>query len=209
MTDTAASGTPTAPSTASNTDEITEPNTPPITAPATGTRHVLGTCHHDCPDSCGWVVTVHDNPEDASNTANTTDAASVAVKLRGNPDHPYSAGELCPKVNRFLDRVYSPDRILYPLRRTGPKGSGKFEQVTWDDALAEIATNLHRVINEHGAESVLPYSDAGTQSLLSLMGLSGRFFGHMGATKLVRAICGVTVGAGMSMTGLSLIGAGG
>lgn len=156
----------------------------------TTTRTVQGTCHHDCPDSCGWVVTVDERP----------DEAPVAVKLRGHPDHPYSAGELCPKVNRFLDRVYSPDRVLYPLRRVGPKGSGEFERVSWDDALDEIATNLHRVIDEHGPEAVLPYSDAGNQSLLSLMGLSGKFFGRMGATKLVRAICGVTVGAGMSKT---------
>ena len=72
---------------------------------------VNGTCHHDCPDSCGWTVTVDSRgPE------------RVAVKLRGNPDHPYSYGELCPKVNRFLDRVYSPDRILHPLRRVGAQG---------------------------------------------------------------------------------------
>ncbi len=176
----------------------TVPPSPASTNPAgtapNETRTVFGTCHHDCPDSCGWVVTVNDPSE------TDVDAAPVAVKLRGNPDHPYSAGELCPKVNRFLDRVYSPERLLYPLRRTGPKGSGEFERVSWDDALAEIATNLHRVIDEHGPEAVLPYSDAGNQSLLSLMGLSGRFFGHMGATKLIRAICGVTAGAGMSKT---------
>ena len=71
---------------------------------------VHGTCHHDCPDSCGWTVTVDDG---------------VAVKLRGRADHPYSAGELCPKVNRFLDRVYSPDRVLHPLRRTGPVGCSR------------------------------------------------------------------------------------
>ena len=99
------------------------------------TRTINGTCHHDCPDSCGWIVTVEDRP-----------AGPVAVKLRGNPDHPYSAGELCPKVNRFLDRVYSPDRLLHPMRRVGPKGAGDFEQISWDDALTEIATNLHRVI---------------------------------------------------------------
>ena len=95
------------------------------------TRVVAGTCHHDCPDSCGWHITVADG---------------VAVKIRGNRDHPFSAGELCPKVNRLLDRVYSPDRILTPLRRTGPKGSGQFEPVSWDEALAETAANLHRVV---------------------------------------------------------------
>jgi len=146
---------------------------------------VNGTCHHDCPDSCGWTVTVDDG---------------VAVKLRGNADHPYSAGELCPKVNRFIDRVYDPHRLVHPLRRVGPKGSGEFEEISWDDALREIATRVHGVIDEHGAEAVLPFSDAGNQSLLAMMGLSARFFGHMGASNLERAICGPTVGAGMRMT---------
>lgn len=154
------------------------------------TRTVNGTCHHDCPDSCGWTVTVDDRAT----------GAPVAVKLRGNPDHPYSTGELCPKVNRFLDRVYSPDRILYPLRRIGPKGSGEFERIGWDEALIEIAQRLRGVITEHGAEAVLPYSDAGNQSLLSTMGINGRLFAHMGASKLLRAICGPTVGHGMRMT---------
>ena len=149
------------------------------------TQTVNGTCHHDCPDSCGWTVTVD---------------GGTAVKLRGNPDHPYSAGELCPKVNRFIDRVYDPNRLLHPLRRVGPKGSGAFEEISWDDALGEIATRLHGVIDQHGAQAVLPFSDAGNQSLLALMGLSARFFGHMGASNLDRAICGPTVGAGMRMT---------
>ena len=149
------------------------------------TKVVNGTCHHDCPDSCGWQVTVSEG---------------VAVKLRGNGDHPYSQGELCPKVNRMLDRVYSPQRLLTPLRRTGPKGAGEFEPTSWDDALATIAEQLHRVIDTHGGEAVLPYSSAGNQSLLSVMGLDSRFFHHLGATRLVRALCGPTVGAGVSMT---------
>ena len=153
------------------------------------TRTVHGACHHDCPDSCGWTVTVDDSGP-----------APVAVKLRGNPDHPFSKGELCPKVNRFLDRVHSPDRLLHPLRRVGPKGSGEFEQISWADALAEIATRLTDVIDTHGAETLLPYSDAGNQSLLSMFGAGNRFFNHLGATQLERAICGVTVGAGTAMT---------
>ncbi len=153
------------------------------------TRTVHGACHHDCPDSCGWTVTVdHSGP------------APIAVKLRGNPNHPFSQGELCPKVNRFLDRVHSPDRILHPLRRIGPKGSGEFEQISWADALAEIATRLTDVIDTHGGEALLPYSDAGNQSLLSMFGAGNRFFNHLGATRLERAICGVTVGAGTAMT---------
>jgi len=103
-------------------------------------------------------------------------------------------------VNRLLDRVYSPDRVLHPLRRVGPKGSGQFEQISWEDALDEISDRLHTVIDTYGAESVLPFSDAGNQSLLAMMGLSGRLFGQMGASRLTRAICGPTVGAGMSMT---------
>src|SRR3954469_20539159 len=122
---------------------------------------VHGTCHHDCPDSCGWA-------------ANAVDG--VAVKLRGRLDHPYSAGELCPKVNRFLDRVYSPDRILHPLRRVGAKGSGEFEQISWDEAVVEIAEPLHETIAEHGAEAILPYSDAGNQSVLSIW-FPERFWG--------------------------------
>lgn len=150
---------------------------------------VHGTCHHDCPDSCGWTVTVDD-----------TGPEPVAVKLRGNPDHPYSYGELCPKVNRFLDRVYSPDRILHPLRRVGPKGSGQFERIGWDDALAEIGARLNEIVAEHGGEAVMPFSDAGNQSILATQGISSRFFHHLGATRLLRNICGPTVGAGVTMT---------
>jgi anaerobic selenocysteine-containing dehydrogenase len=148
-------------------------------------KTVNGICHHDCPDSCGWTVTVE---------------GGVAVKLRGNADHPYSYGELCPKVNRFLDRVYSPDRVLHPLRRTGPKGSGRFEQITWDEALAEIGERLNAIVDEHGGEAVMPFSDAGNQSVLATQGISNRFFHHIGASRLLRTICGPTVGAGVSMT---------
>ena len=119
------------------------------------TSTVHGICHHDCPDSCGWTVTVEDG---------------VATKLRGDPKHPYSAGELCPKVNRFLDRVYSPDRVLHPLRRTGPKGSGAFETISWETALAEIGSRLNGIIADHGGEAVMPFSDAGNQSLLATQG---------------------------------------
>jgi anaerobic selenocysteine-containing dehydrogenase len=149
-----------------------------------GSNTVHGTCHHDCPDSCGWHVTVTDG---------------VAVQLRGNPEHPYSRGELCPKVNRFLDRVYSPQRVTTPLRRIGAKGEGLFEPISWDAALTEIAARLHQVIDTHGAEAVMPYSSAGNQSLLAL-GFPNRFWNRMGATRLVHALCGATAGAGASMT---------
>jgi anaerobic selenocysteine-containing dehydrogenase len=149
------------------------------------TRTVLGTCHHDCPDTCGWVVTVED---------------SKAVKLRGNPDHPYSRGELCPKVNKFLDRVYHPDRLLYPMIRVGPKGAGKFRQVTWDEALTTIADRLRDVIATHGGESILPWWDAGTQGLIQMSSLDRRFFARLGASRLSGSLCGATAKAGLAAT---------
>ena len=157
-----------------------------ITERPTGSRTVHGVCHHDCPDTCGWVV--------------ETDDKGVAVRMRGDEDHPFSAGELCPKVNRFLDRVYHPDRILTPLRRVGAKGSGEFEPVTWEVALRDVGERLTDLVNNHGGECVLPFSDAGNQSVLSLHGISSRFFNHIGASRLLRNICGPTVGAGLSMT---------
>ena len=149
------------------------------------TNSVLGTCHHDCPDSCGWVATVDDG---------------VAVKLRGNPDHPYSAGELCPKVNRFLDRVYSPDRVLTPLIRSGPKGTGTFSEVSWDDALGLVAERLHAVIAEWGGEAILPWWDAGTQGLLQMSSLDRRLFAALGASRLTGSLCGATASAGTAVT---------
>lgn len=149
---------------------------------------VIGSCHHDCPDTCGWHVTV-----------DRSGPTPVAVQMRGNPDHPYSQGELCPKVNKFLDRVYSDERVLHPLRRIGPKGEGRFEQISWDDALSEIAARFHEIIERDGAEAIMPYSDAGNQSLLA-MGFPERFWNRLGATRVVRAICGPTVGAGVKMT---------
>jgi anaerobic selenocysteine-containing dehydrogenase len=156
-----------------------------------GERTVLGTCHHDCPDSCGWQVTVRD--------ADGAGVPAQAVQLRGNPAHPYSLGELCPKVNRFLDRVYSPDRVLHPLRRVGAKGEGRFERISWDDALAEIAARLQEAMATHGAETVMPYSDAGNQSVLA-MHYPERFWNRLGASHLWRAICGNVAGEGVKIT---------
>ena len=149
---------------------------------------IAGSCHHDCPDTCGWHVTV-----------DRTGPTPVAMQLRGNPSHPYSKGELCPKVNKFLDRVYSDERVLHPLRRVGPKGEGRFEQISWDEALTEIASRFHEIIDRDGAEAIMPYSDAGNQSLLA-MGFPERFWNRLGATRVLRAICGPTVGAGVKMT---------
>jgi anaerobic selenocysteine-containing dehydrogenase len=151
-------------------------------------RTVNGTCHHDCPDSCGWVVTVDDQP-----------TGPVAIKLRGNPEHPFSKGELCPKVNRFLDRVYSDDRILTPLRRVGPKGSGQFEPMSWDDALALIGERWTDAIARHGSETLMPLWDAGNQSWLA-MHANERFLNRIGATRMIDNVCGQAAGVGWAAT---------
>ncbi|MCB0997807.1 MAG: molybdopterin-dependent oxidoreductase [Acidimicrobiales bacterium] len=154
---------------------------PATSAPVpTTTRVVHGTCHHDCPDSCGWQVTVDDG---------------VAVQLRGNAAHPYSAGELCPKVNRFLDRVYSPDRITTPLRRVGAKGEARFEPISWDDALDEIGRRLRAIVDTHGPGAVMPFISAGNQSSIAIL-FPERFWNRLGAIELTGALCGAVAGAG-------------
>jgi anaerobic selenocysteine-containing dehydrogenase len=152
---------------------------------ATADGTVLGTCHHDCPDSCGWEVTVE---------------AGRAVRLRGNPEHPYSRGELCPKVNRLLDRVHDPDRILHPLVADGPKGSGRFRRVSWDEALALVAARIADASSRWGGESIARWSDAGNQSLLALSGLSDSFFHLLGASRQVDSICGGTAKEATALT---------
>ena len=149
-------------------------------------KHVVqGACPHDCPDTCAWRVTVQDGR---------------AVALQGDPDHPFTRGGLCAKVNHFIERAHSPDRLLHPMRRTGPKGSGKFERVSWDAALDHIASRLKDIVARDGASAVLPYSYLGTQGLIQCNAMSQRFFNRLGATRLVRAICGGASLAGVTAT---------
>jgi anaerobic selenocysteine-containing dehydrogenase len=143
---------------------------------------VRGGCAHDCPDTCAWEVTVD---------------GGRAVKLVGAGDHPYTNGGLCAKVNNYLDRVYSPDRVLHPLRRTGAKGEACFERVTWDEALADIAERFHRISATEGSEAILPYSYAGNMGLIQYASLDRRFFARLGASSLARTICGSTANAGV------------
>jgi anaerobic selenocysteine-containing dehydrogenase len=112
-----------------------------------------------------------------------------AVAIGGDPDHPFTRGFLCAKVNRYLDRVYSSERILHPLRRVGRKGEGSFERTSWDEALDEVATRLRRVISESGPQAILPYSYAGNMGLLSYGSMDRRFFHALGASLLDRTIC--------------------
>jgi anaerobic selenocysteine-containing dehydrogenase len=142
---------------------------------------VRGSCHHDCPDTCVWDVTVVDGR---------------AVRLRGNADHPTTRGGLCPKVNRFLDRVYDPDRVTTPLRRARRKGAGAFTPVSWEEALAEIADRLGSLVDTVGAASILQYSFAGTQGVIQMGTMADRFFDSLGASDIHRHLCGVTASLG-------------
>jgi len=139
-------------------------------------RVVYGACPHDCPDCCALETQV--------------DEQGRAVSVRGRSDHPVTRGWLCAKVNRYLDRVYHPDRLLYPMRRIGPKGSGTFERISWDEAIAEITGRWCDIIAQHGAQCILPYSYAGTLGLVNGAVTDSRFWNRLGACRLERAICG-------------------
>ena len=131
-------------------------------------------CPHDCPDTCVATVDVENGR---------------AVRIGGDPGHSFTQGFLCAKVNHYLDRVYSPDRILHPLKRVGKKGEGRFERISWDVALETIAANFKRVSEAHGPQSILPYSYAGNSGLIHYGSLDRRFFGAIGASQLERTIC--------------------
>jgi anaerobic selenocysteine-containing dehydrogenase len=120
--------------------------------------------------------------------------------LRGDPAHPVTRGFLCGKVARYLDREYSPHRLLHPQKRAGAKGEGKFQRISWDEALDTIAERLRKVSNEYGPEAILPYSYAGTMGFLNTAGMDRRFFHRLGASQLDRTICSAAGGAGLMAT---------
>jgi len=154
---------------------------------APGTHTVVGACPHDCPDTCSLVTTVQDG---------------VAVKVQGNPHHPQTDGVLCTKVARYTERTYHPERLLQPLRRSGPKGSGQFTPVSWDEALADIAQRLQSIVADpqRGPQAVLPYSYAGTMGWVQGEAMADRFFNRMGASLLERTICASAGGAALDAT---------
>ncbi len=137
---------------------------------------VLGACPHDCPDTCSLVTTVQDG---------------VAIKVQGNPAHRATDGALCTKVSRYTERSYHPDRVLQPLRRVGRKGEGRFEPVSWELALRDIATRLQAIAGKgpDAAQAILPYSYAGTMGLVQGESMAARFFNRLGASLLDRTIC--------------------
>jgi anaerobic selenocysteine-containing dehydrogenase len=181
-------------------------------------KTVHAACPHDCPDACGVLITVEDGR---------------ATKIQGDPGHPVTRGFLCAKVAKYLDRVYSPDRVLYPMRRVGAKGlaaeqrsfapgqpracpepaegaavptqARAWQRITWDEALDEIAARFRSIISEFGSEAILPYSYGGTIAALNGGSMDRRFFGRLGASQLERAICSAAGEAGLkSVLGVKL-----
>jgi molybdopterin guanine dinucleotide-containing S/N-oxide reductase-like protein len=162
-------------------------------------RIVHAACPHDCPDACGVLITVENGK---------------ATKIQGDPAHPITRGFLCAKVAKYLDRVYSPDRVLYPMRRIAPKGSitGEgaratqvWQRIPWDEALNEVATRFKQIISEFGSEAILPYSYGGTLGVVNGATMDRRFFHRLGASQLARNICSAAGEAGLkSVIGIKL-----
>ncbi len=146
---------------------------------------VLGACPHDCPDTCSMLITVENGR---------------AIEVRGNPDHPFTRGGLCVKVNNYTDRVYSPDRVLYPLGRTGPKGSRQFERISWEAALQEISSRFKQIIAEYGPQAILPCSYLGTEGILNGLNAGDAFFNKLGASISERTYCDSGACVGYIMT---------
>ncbi|NIN34574.1 MAG: molybdopterin oxidoreductase family protein [Gammaproteobacteria bacterium] len=140
-----------------------------------GRQEFHGGCPHDCPDTCSMVFEVEDGK---------------LVGVRGNKDHPMTRGGLCVKLKDYEKRHYHPDRLLYPMRRTGPKGSKQFERISWDEALAEITTKWKHIIEEDGPQAILPVSYLGHQGLVHGLNGGDAFFNRMGATVCERTYCG-------------------
>jgi anaerobic selenocysteine-containing dehydrogenase len=145
---------------------------------------VRGLCPHDCPDTCALLTTVENGR---------------AVKVQGNPDHKHTQGVLCTKVSRYTERTYSPERLMFPLKRSGPKGSGQFVRVTWEEAIADIAAKL-KVVAADQPEAILPYSYAGTMGWVQGEAMASRFFHKLGASLLDRTICASAGGEGLVYT---------
>ena len=145
---------------------------------------VRGACPHDCPDTCALKISVQ---------------AGRVIKVAGDPDHPPTHGALCTKVSRYPERTYHPERVLTPLKRTGPKGSGQFTPVIWDEALTDIAARLAEIA-QRDPQAIVPYSYAGTMGLLQGESIAARFFHRLGASFLDRTICANAGGEALTAT---------
>jgi anaerobic selenocysteine-containing dehydrogenase len=151
-------------------------------------RVVKTACPHDCPDTCSMLAHVQTQG----------DGSQRLVSVAGNPENPYTRGNLCRKVAHYEERVYSPDRLLYPLRRVGPKGAGQFTRITWEEAIAEIVGRWKHILAEDGPEAIQPYSYAGTMGVVNMSACDGRLWNRMGAGQLLRTICSSAAGVGYS-----------
>jgi anaerobic selenocysteine-containing dehydrogenase len=136
----------------------------------------------DCPDRCSLDVEVRDGQ---------------VVSIRGSRVHSLTAGYICTKVSRFGRRLYGPDRVLYPLRRTGPKGSGQFARISWEEAIAEVARRLKAICAESGAEAILPFAYGGSNGMLSHEFVDAHFFRRLGASRLARTLCAASTTAAL------------
>ena len=159
---------------------------------------VKAACPHDCPDACGVLITVQDGR---------------ATRIQGDPEHPVTRGFLCAKVAKYLDRVYSPDRVLYPMKRIAPKGPAAvpgaadrvWKRISWDEALDTITSKFGAICREFGSEAILPYSYGGTLGALNGGSMDRRFFHRLGASQLDRTICSAAGEAGLiSLQGVKL-----
>ena len=139
-------------------------------------------CPYDCPDACGLLVET---------------AEGKAVKVIGDPDHPHTRGTLCSKMNHYEKTVHSPERSTKPLLRIGPKGAGEFKEISWDEAISHIKEQWEKIIEEYGAQAILPYSYAGTMGLVQ-RNIGEAFFHRLGASRLQRTICSTAKGYGWS-----------
>ena len=146
---------------------------------------VIASCPLDCPDSCAMLIDVK---------------KGRIVRTRGNPDHPFTRGGLCIKMNNYGERVHSPDRVLYPLRRNGAKGSGQFERISWQDALSEIKRRWRALIDEYGPTAILPYSYLGAMGVLNGLFVGDAFFNRLGSSITERTFCGSGAATGYFMT---------
>ncbi|MBD7969032.1 molybdopterin-containing oxidoreductase family protein [Paenibacillus gallinarum] len=142
-------------------------------------------CPLDCPDTCGLLL----HKEDGK-----------IVKVSGNPAHPITQGAICNKVRHMTERIYHEERVLYPLRRTGTKGEGRFERISWEEAIKEITGRFTQIIQEHGSEAILPYSFYGNMGVLGVDGMDRRFFHAIGASYLEQTICSAAGDAGWKYT---------
>ena len=162
-------------------------------------RVVHAACPHDCPDACGVLITIENGR---------------ATKIQGDPEHPVTRGFLCAKVAKYLDRVYSPERVLYPMRRVGPKGpcpdgslraTQVWQRISWDEALDETTSRFRSISSQFGSEAILPYSFGGTLGVLNGACMDRRFFHRLGASQLDRTICSSAGEAGLeSVYGIKL-----